>query len=163
MLVGCLPILFACNMATNSSPDKEKTVSDTTESIALQAPSPVTDVQPQLQAITWSGIQEMTDETFKSQVLASSSLTLVDFNADWCGPCKRLKPSLDKLVKQYSGKLNFASVNVDECPETARYYQISLIPTLAFFQNARQSDTAIGLETYNEVKRMIDEKLQKGK
>jgi thioredoxin 1 len=155
---ACLPLLFACNMATNNGTAEKERKTDTIVTSHQEATT-TNKVNPRLQAIKWSGMKEMTDESFKSQVLASSSLTLVDFNAEWCGPCKKLKPILDQLVKEYDGKLNFASVDVDECPEAARYYNVSSIPMLAFYENAKQGNTAIGLQPYKQLKKMIDNEL----
>lgn len=157
ILLGCIPLLFACNMATNSSPDDTENGTDTT--VITHQEATTTNVQPQLQAIKWSGMKEMTDESFKKEVLASSALTLVDFNAEWCGPCKKLEPILEQLVKEYDGKINFASVNVDECPDAAKYYNVSSIPLLAFYQNAKQGNTIIGLQPYESLKLMIDTEL----
>ena len=159
ILLGCMPLLFACNMATNSSPDDKKSDTDTAITTHQEATT-TTDVQPQLQAIKWSGMKEMTDESFKKEVLASSALTLVDFNAEWCGPCKKLEPILEQLVKEYDGRINFASVDVDECPAAARYYNVSSIPLLAFYQNAKQGNTIIGLQPYESLKMMIDNELK---
>ena len=155
ILLICLPVLVACHAATNNSPNTPQTATDTI------AARPATTIQPALQAIKWSGMKVMTDETFKKEVLASSSLTLVDFNAEWCGPCKQLRPVLDKLVKQYDGKINFASVDVDNCPQAASNYQVSSIPLLAFYQNAAQGNTVLGLQSYEQLKQMIDDELQK--
>ncbi len=159
ILLGCLPLLFACN-AANNSPVNGKTDADTTVT-TTQTKATTPDVQPKLPVVKWSGIKEMTDESFKKEVLASSTLTLVDFNATWCGPCKRLKPELEKLVKEYDGKINFASVDVDECTEAARYYNATSIPLLVFIKNAQQGSSVIGLQTYEQLKQMIDNELKK--
>lgn len=153
---SCL-LLFSCNMATTNPDDKKET--DTIVTPHQEKVTATENVKPKLQAIKWSGIKKMTDETFKSQVLASSSLTLVDFNADWCGPCKKLEPILQQLVKEYDGKVNFASVDVDECPETARYYNATSIPYLVFIQNAQQGNTTVGLQPYENLKQLIDNEL----
>ena len=155
----CL-LLLSCNMAADNSLDKGKTPTDTVVAQPPQVP-PSHVEPPKLQAVKWSGMKEMTDESFKKEVLASSALTLVDFNAEWCGPCKQLEPILEQLVKEYDGRINFASVDVDECPDAARYYNVSSIPLLAFYQNAKQGNTIFGLQHYENLKKMIDNELKK--
>lgn len=159
-ILALLPFMFACNMATNSKADDQKNEKDTTAVISHQNVTPTTRATPQLQAVKWKGIKKMTDETFKKEVLASSSLTLVDFNATWCGPCKRLEPILEELVKEYDGKINFASVDVDVCPQAAGYYNATSIPFLLFLQNAKQGNSVIGLQSYENLKKMIDNELK---
>ena len=167
ILLAVLPIaLIACQNNSNATKPKvsteevsiTETKPDPTENMAIP-----TSYIPKLEAKKWDGIKEMTDETFKSDILASSTVTLVDFNATWCGPCRQQKPILDKLVKEYAGKVNFASVDVDVCPNTAQMYRISSIPTLAFMQNAKVGGSSIGLTPYNQLKAMIDKALQEAK
>jgi thioredoxin 1 len=162
-----LPLLAACHTATKQADANPTAVEDV--SITTAEPDPNENLiipagyAPKLEAIKWKGMKEMTDETFKTQILQSSTLTLVDFNATWCGPCKQLKPSLAKLVKEYDGKINFASVDVDRCPQTASAYRIQAIPTLAFYQNAQQGGTLVGLYPYDNIKAAIDSKLKQTK
>lgn len=159
-LFALLPFLFACNMATNSKAYDPKNDTATSTVISHQHVTATTEATPHLPAIKWSGIKKMTDETFKTEVLSSSSLALVDFNATWCGPCKRLEPILKELVKEYDGKINFASVDVDECPQAARNYNTTSIPFLLFLQNAKGGNSVIGLQSYEDLKKMIDNELK---
>lgn len=162
LLILALPIFIACQSATQNkelasdAPVVEKTTQPEEQQTIVEQAS----YTPKLQAKKWNGIKEMTDDSFKSDVLASSSITLVDFNATWCGPCRKQKPILDKLVKEYAGKINFASVDVDQCPATAEYFKISSIPTLSFYKNSKQTGSTIGLTPYEDLKTMIDKQLE---
>ncbi len=167
IFILALPLFLACNTATNKTETvSESPILENTTTTSQPADNTIitqTSYDPELQAIKWNGIKEMTDETFKSQVMASSTVTLVDFNATWCGPCRMQKPTLDKLAKEYAGKINFASVDVDVCPKTAQFYRISSIPTLTFIQNAKVGGSTIGLTQYAQLKAMIDKSLKAAK
>ncbi|TAJ45320.1 thioredoxin [Methanofollis fontis] len=83
-----------------------------------------------------AGVPPLSDLTF-ARALAEHPLLVVDFWAEWCGPCRRVAPEVEALAVEYAGRVAFCKVNVDECPETARTSMISVIPTLVFFQNGR--------------------------
>ena len=84
------------------------------------------------------------DKTFADEVLKSELPVLVDFYADWCGPCRMVSPVVDQLSDEYVGKVKFCKINVDESPETAQAYRIMSIPSLYFFKNGEQVDQIIG-------------------
>jgi len=84
------------------------------------------------------------DKTFADEVLKSELPVLVDFYADWCGPCRMVSPVVDQLSDEYVGKVKFCKINVDESPETAQAYRIMSIPALYFFKNGKQVDQIIG-------------------
>ena len=79
-------------------------------------------------------IVHLTDKSFETDVLKAEGLTLVDFWAEWCGPCKMIAPILDEVAEEYDGKLTIAKLNIDENPETAPKYGIRGIPTLLLFK-----------------------------
>ena len=84
----------------------------------------------------------------------AASLAMVDFWADWCGPCRMLAPAIEALDKQYGDKVLVAKVNVDEEPELARRFGVMSIPTVVFLKNGREFDRKIGtmpVEVYTEV------------
>ncbi len=86
----------------------------------------------------------LTDETFKTEVLGGTGVTVVDFWAPWCGPCRMIGPVLEELATQYDGKLKVGKVNVDEHQDAARQYGIASIPTLLLFKDGQLVDRAIG-------------------
>ena len=86
----------------------------------------------------------VTDAAFEKTVLESSTPVIVDFWAPWCGPCKMVAPTLDKLAKEYSGKLLIAKVNTDENPEWAQKFQVQGIPTMLFVANGKIVHRQVG-------------------
>ncbi len=88
----------------------------------------------------------LTDKTFKSDVLASKTPVLVDFYADWCGPCKMLGPVLEDLSndKDFDGKLKFAKLNTETYPELTESNNVQGIPCMIFFKNGKEVDRIVG-------------------
>ena len=84
-----------------------------------------------------SAVVKVSDENFQEQVLNSEQVVLVDFYADWCGPCKQLNPVVAALAKQYQGKALVVKVNVDKAPAASYKYQVSSIPRLILFKNGK--------------------------
>ncbi len=89
-------------------------------------------------------VQEITDRNFENEVIKSEMPVVVDFWAPWCGPCRRLAPVTEKLAEDYTGKVKFCKLNVDENPEMSRKYQVMSIPTLLFFKSGQQKDSSLG-------------------
>jgi thioredoxin 1 len=85
-----------------------------------------------------------TDQNFDSEVTKNSELTMVDFWAAWCGPCKALAPTLDSLAEQYAGRVKIYKLNVDEHPNTAQQFKIRSIPTILFLKNGQVVDQIQG-------------------
>ena len=89
-------------------------------------------------------IHYVTDANFEAEVLQSSSPVLVDYWAEWCGPCKMIAPILDEVAKDYNGKLKVAKLNIDENPELAAKFGVRSIPTLAIFKGGEVADIKVG-------------------
>jgi thioredoxin 1 len=90
-------------------------------------------------------IQHVTEDTFEPNVLKSDVPVLVDYWAEWCGPCKAIAPLLEELAKDYGGKLKIAKVNVDENQQLARKYNIKAIPTLMLFKDGNVQASKLGM------------------
>jgi thioredoxin 1 len=104
-------------------------------------------------------IHHVTDATFKSEVLESGVPVLVDYWAEWCGPCKMIAPILDEVAKEYSGKLKVAKVNIDENPKTPGEYGIRGIPTLILFKGGNVEATKVGALSKSQLTSFIDSNL----
>lgn len=95
------------------------------------------------------------DKNFKQEVLESSITVLVDFWAEWCGPCRMVAPVVEEIAKEYQGKLKVCKVNVDKAPNTASSYGIMSIPTLAIFKKAKVADKVVGALSKTELENLI--------
>jgi thioredoxin 1 len=90
------------------------------------------------------GARDVTDANFATEVLASEKPIMVDFWAEWCGPCRAVSPILDQIATEHSAKIDVVKLNVDLNPETAMKYQITSIPTMKVFQGGEVVKTVIG-------------------
>lgn len=89
-------------------------------------------------------IKKLTDENYEQEVLNAASPVVIDFYADWCGPCQMMGPVFDELAKEYEGKVQFAKVNIDEQRKLAMSNKVMSIPTLLFFKDGKQVDRVTG-------------------
>ena len=101
-------------------------------------------------------IHHVTDDTFEAEVLQSQGPVLVDYWAEWCGPCKAIAPTLEEVAKEYTGKLKVAKVNVDENQAIPRKYGIRGIPTLMLFKNGNLEATKVGALSKSQLTAFID-------
>ncbi len=96
------------------------------------------------------------DATFDQDVLNSDTPVLVDFWAEWCGPCRMMTPTIDALATDYAGKVKIGKLNVDENPGTAMRYQVRGIPTLLLFKGGKIVDQKVGAAPQTDVQKMLD-------
>ena len=101
----------------------------------------------------------VTDQTFKEQVLQSGKPVIVDFWAEWCGPCRMMAPAFEALASEYQGRMTFAKVDVDENPGVASAYGIRGIPTLLVFSGGKEVDRIVGAVPRDRIKSHIDNAL----
>jgi len=101
-------------------------------------------------------IQYVSDATFDAEVLQSPLPVLVDYWAEWCGPCRMIAPILDEIAKEYAGRLNVAKLNVDENQQTPQKFGIRGIPTLMLFKNGNIEATKVGALSKSQLAAFID-------
>ena len=101
----------------------------------------------------------ITDATFEAEVIKSDIPVLVDFWAEWCGPCKIIAPIVEELANEMDGKVKFAKLDVDTNPKTATNYGIRGIPTMLIFNDGKPVDQVVGAVTKSVLKSRIDEAL----
>lgn len=101
----------------------------------------------------------LTDDSFEAEVLGSDSPVLVDYWADWCGPCKMIAPILDEISEEYDGRLKVAKLNIDENPGTPPKYGIRGIPTLMLFKGGAVEATKVGAVSKSQLTAFIDSNL----
>jgi thioredoxin 1 len=104
-------------------------------------------------------IQYVTDASFKSDVLDSAVPVLVDYWAEWCGPCKMIAPILEEVAKEYHGRLKIAKLNIDENPKTPGEFGIRGIPTLILFKGGNVEATKVGALSKSQLTAFIDSNL----
>jgi thioredoxin 1 len=104
-------------------------------------------------------IHYVTDDTFEAEVLQSQQPVLVDYWAEWCGPCKMIAPILDEIANEYAGKLKVAKVNIDDNQATPAKFGIRGIPTLMIFKNGNVEATKVGALSKSQLAAFIDSTL----
>lgn len=96
-----------------------------------------------------------TDET-ASATITSGSLTVIDFAADWCGPCKAMKPTIDQLAEKYTDKVKVGTVNIDDSPAITAQYGVRNIPTVLFFKDGQVVDKSVGFVSIQKLEEKIE-------
>jgi thioredoxin 1 len=102
------------------------------------------------------GIVTLTDSTFDEEVKGASEPVLVDFWAEWCGPCKMIAPTLEELSRDYAGRLRIGKLNVDDNPDVARRFEVMSIPTLILFKDGEPVQRLIGAKGKGQLVQEID-------
>ena len=98
---------------------------------------------------------EVTNDTWESEVVSSDTPVLVDFWAEWCGPCHAVAPVLDKIVEERQGELKLVKVNIDEQPELAGKFGVASIPTMILFKGGEPAAAAIGAQPKTSLERSL--------
>ncbi|MHB8886039.1 MAG: thioredoxin TrxA [Methylovirgula sp.] len=98
---------------------------------------------------------KVTDANFKADVVGAAGPVVVDFWAEWCGPCKMIGPSLEEIAEELQGQVTIAKLNVDENPGVAGAYGIRSIPTLMIFKDGKMASSKVGAAPKNELKKWI--------
>lgn len=101
-------------------------------------------------------IQHVTDASFEPDVLKADVPVLVDYWAEWCGPCRAIAPVLDEVAKDYEGRIKVTKMNVDDNPEVPRKYNIRAIPTLMLFKNGNLEATKMGAMSKSQLTAFLD-------
>ncbi len=104
-------------------------------------------------------IVHVTNESFEQEVLQSDMPVLIDYWAEWCGPCKSIAPVLEEVAGEYRGKIKVAKLNVDDYGEKAAEYAIRSIPTLMLFKNGSVQETRVGVLSKPQLTALFDENL----
>lgn len=99
------------------------------------------------------------DESFDTEIVDNDGLAMVDFWAEWCGPCRIVEPVVKELAEEYSGRVKVAKVDVDESQETAQRFNVRSIPSILFFRDGELVDTLVGAQPKKELEKRIQEHL----
>ena len=99
---------------------------------------------------------EITNDNFKEKVLDTKGVALIDFWAEWCGPCRLIGPVVEELSKEYDGKATIGKLNVDDNSDVAAQYGIMSIPTLLFFKDGQLIDKHVGVASKGDLKKKLD-------
>ncbi len=111
---------------------------------------------------TKESVTLVTDANFEAEVLGSEVPTLIDFWAEWCGPCKAIAPTVEALADEYAGKLRVGKLNVDENPSAPAKFGIRGIPALLLFKGGQVVEQIVGVRPKSDIKTVIDRALERG-
>lgn len=106
-----------------------------------------------------AGLKKIGDDTFEQEVMGAAGLTIVDFNAPWCGPCKKLTPILQELATEYAGRINVVEVDVGEAPQTASRFGVVSIPQVLFIRDGVVKEVMVGLNPKPKLINKIEQHL----
>ena len=106
-----------------------------------------------------SNVVEITDESFENEVLKEEKLTLVDFWATWCGPCRKLAVLIDEVADEYEGRVKFVKIKADENMQTAQKYSISGVPSLLIFKNGEPVERIVNMVPKNIIENNLNKHL----
>ena len=101
-------------------------------------------------------LHKLTDATFEEQVIKADKLAVVDFSAEWCGPCRMVSPIIHELADEYEGRIIAGEVNVDENPQITMNYKVRNIPTVLFFKNGEVVDKQVGAVPKSNYKALVE-------
>ncbi len=101
-------------------------------------------------------VHTFTDANFDNEVINSDQPVLVDFTAVWCGPCKKLYPTIERFADEYAGRVKVGKVDIDDNPQTPVKYHVRAVPFLIMFQNGQAVDQVMGAQHPNRIKAMFD-------
>ncbi len=104
-------------------------------------------------------ILHVSDDSFDQDVLNAQGIVLVDYWAEWCGPCKMIAPLLDAVAEEYKGRLTVAKLNIDESPQTPQLYGVRGIPTLMIFKNGEVEATKVGALSKSQLIQFIEQNI----
>jgi len=102
---------------------------------------------------------KISDDSFEEEVITKGKPIIVDFWAEWCGPCKQIGPILEDISDEYQDKITIGKLDVDDNPEIASKYQIRGIPTMMLFNNGKLVDTKVGMSSKNDLLEWIDKNI----
>jgi thioredoxin 1 len=116
---------------------------------------------PEREGIKMAGenLKEITDSNFQSEIVDNAGLSMVDFWAEWCGPCRLIAPFMEQLAGEYAGRLTVGKLNVDNSPRTSAQFNVRSIPTVLFFKDGQLVDTVVGAVPKQALDRKIQELL----
>jgi len=133
-----------------------KPVTDQPDPVVLPRTQPLQSLKHPGENLVSDKIVQVTDDTFESEVLQSDVPVLVDYWADWCGPCKMIAPVLDEIADEYQGRIKIAKLNIDASPNTPPRYGIRGIPTLMLFKGGEVEATKVGAVSKSQLTAFID-------